>query len=59
MNPIINLGFISIHLYSICLMVAVIIGYNLIIRESVRHGFNADDAGNKAGENSLTLDVTL
>ena len=46
MNPIINLGFISIHLYSICLMVAVIIGYNLIIRESVRHGFNADEASN-------------
>ena len=46
MNPIINLGFISIHLYSICLMVAVIIGYNLIVRESVRHGFNAEEASN-------------
>ena len=42
MNPVISLGFISIHLYSICLMIAVILGYNLIIRESVRHGFDAE-----------------
>ncbi|MBR3230392.1 MAG: prolipoprotein diacylglyceryl transferase [Bacilli bacterium] len=46
MNPIINLGFISIHLYSICLMIAVIIGYNLIVKESVRHGFDFEEASN-------------
>lgn len=46
MNSVINLGFISIHLYSICLMIAVLLGYNLIVRESVRHGFNDDDIGN-------------
>lgn len=46
MNSVINLGFISIHLYSICLMIAVLLGYNLIVRESVRHGFNDDDISN-------------
>ena len=46
MNPVISLGFISIHLYSICLMIAVILGFNLIIRESVRHGFDAEDISN-------------
>ena len=46
MSSVINLGFISIHLYSICLIVAVILGYNLIIRESIRHGFNSEDVSN-------------
>ena len=46
MNPVISLGFISIHLYSICLMVGVIVGYYLIVRESGRHGFDIDDVGN-------------
>ena len=28
------------------LLIAVLLGYNLIVRESVRHGFNDDDIGN-------------
>ena len=46
MSPVINLGFISIHLYSICLMIAVALGYSLIIRESKRHGFDGEEIGN-------------
>ena len=46
MNPIINLGFISIHLYSICLMIAIFLGFSLIVRESVRHGFDSEDISN-------------
>ena len=46
MSPVINLGFISIHLYSICLMIAVALGYNLIICESKRHGFDGEEIGN-------------
>ena len=46
MNSIINLGFISIHLYSVCLMIAVILGYSLIVKESKRHGFNEEDVSN-------------
>ena len=46
MSSAINLGFISVHLYSICLMIAVILGYNLIVRESVRHGFNDEYVSN-------------
>ena len=46
MSSVINLGFISVHLYSICLMIAVILGYNLIVRESVRHGFNDEYVSN-------------
>ena len=46
MSSVINLGFVSIHLYSICLMIAIIIGYELIVKESACHGFNKDDIGN-------------
>lgn len=46
MNPVINIGFISIHLYSICLMVAVMFGYNLIIREGEKHGFDSENISN-------------
>lgn len=43
MNPVIRIGFFSVHLYSICLMIAVIVGYTIIVRESVKRGFDKDD----------------
>ena len=46
MNSVINLGFISIHMYSICLMIAVLLGYNLIVHESKNHGFDGEEIGN-------------
>jgi len=40
MDPVINLGFISIHIYSICLFIAILLGSNLVIREAKRHGIS-------------------
>lgn len=42
MNPIINLGIISVHWYSIILLVAIMFGSNLVIKEAKRHGFEED-----------------
>ena len=42
MDPIINLGIISIHWYSILLFIAILIGSNLAIKEAKRHGFEED-----------------
>ena len=42
MNPIINLGIISIHWYSVLLFIAILIGSNLAIKEAKRHGFEED-----------------
>lgn len=40
MNPIIDLGIISIHWYSIILFIAILIGSDLAIKEAKRHGFD-------------------
>ena len=40
----IDLGFISIHIYSICILLGVIIGYVLFVKEAQRHGINKSDA---------------
>ena len=42
MEPIINLGIISIHWYSIILFIAILIGSNLAIKEAKKHGFEED-----------------
>lgn len=42
MNPIINLGVVSIHWYSIILFIAILVGSDLIIKEAKRHGFEED-----------------
>ncbi len=42
MNPTIDLGFISIHYYSLFLFFAIIIGGGLVIRESKKFGFSED-----------------
>ena len=39
MDPIINLGIVSIHWYSIILFIAILVGSNLAIKEAKRHGF--------------------
>ena len=42
MDPIINLGIVSIHWYSIILFIAILVGSNLAIKEAKRHGFEED-----------------
>ena len=42
MDPIINIGFISIHWYSVFIFIAILIGSNLAIKEAKRHGFEED-----------------
>ena len=42
MDPIIDLGIISIHWYSIILFIAILIGSNLAIKEAKKHGFEED-----------------
>ena len=42
MEPIIDLGIISIHWYSILLFIAILLGSNLAIKEAKRHGFEED-----------------
>ncbi len=42
MNPTIDLGFISIHYYSLFLFLAIIIGGQLVIKEAKKFGFNED-----------------
>ena len=44
MNSVINIGFITIHLYSICILVGVLIGYHLFVREATMHGIKKEDA---------------
>ena len=39
MDPIIEIGFISIHWYSIILFIAILVGSNLAIKEAKRHGY--------------------
>lgn len=39
----IKLGFISIHLYSVCLLIGMGIGYLLIVNEAKKHGFKKSD----------------
>lgn len=42
MEPIIDLGIISIHWYSILLFIAILIGSNLAIKEAKKQGFEED-----------------
>ena len=42
MEPIIDLGIISIHWYSILLFIAILLGSNLAIKEAKKHGFEED-----------------
>lgn len=42
MNPVIDLGFISIHWYSIFIFLGIIVGGQLIIKESKKFGFEED-----------------
>ena len=42
MDPIINIGFISIHWYSVFIFIAILIGSNLAIKEAKKHGFEED-----------------
>ena len=42
MEPIIDLGIISIHWYSIFLFIAILIGSNLAIKEAKKQGFEED-----------------
>ncbi len=42
MNPIIDLGFISIHWYSIILFIGIIVGAQIVIQEAKKRGFQED-----------------
>lgn len=42
MNPVIDLGFISIHWYSIFIFLGIVIGGWLVIKESKKFGFEED-----------------
>lgn len=42
MNPVIDLGFISIHWYSIFIFLGIIVGGQIIIKESKKFGFEED-----------------
>ena len=42
MSPIIDLGIITIHWYSILIFIAILLGSNLAIKEAKRHGYNED-----------------
>ena len=42
MSPIIDLGIITIHWYSILIFLAILIGSNLAIKEAKRHGYDED-----------------
>jgi len=42
MNPVIDLGFISIHYYSLFIFLAIIIGGQIVISEAKKFGFSED-----------------
>ena len=42
MNPVINLGIISIHWYSLFIFLGIILGSEIVIKEAKRHGFTED-----------------
>ena len=42
MDPIINLGIISIHWYSVFIFIGILIGSNLAIKEAKKHGYEED-----------------
>ena len=46
MNSVFNIGPFSIHLYSICLMLAVITGYTIIVKEAKNKGYNEESISN-------------
>lgn len=39
MDPVINLGIIEIHWYSICLFIAILLGSNVVIKEAKKFGY--------------------
>ena len=43
MNPNLDLGFISVHLYSICIFIGMLIGSFLVLREAKKQNINEDD----------------
>lgn len=42
MKPIIDLGIIEVHWYSILIFIAILIGSNLAIKEAKKHGYEED-----------------
>lgn len=46
MNSVINLGFISIHIYSICILIGMIFGYLIFTHEAKKNDIKEDDASN-------------
>ncbi len=42
MKPIIDLGIIEVHWYSILIFIAILLGSNLAIKEAKRHGYEED-----------------
>ena len=39
----INLGFFTIHIYSICLIIGIFFGYYFTLKESINHGFDKEE----------------
>ena len=46
MNSTIDLGFVSIHLYSICILLGILVGSSIIIKESKKHGIDEEKITN-------------
>lgn len=44
MSSIIKIGFFSVHIYSICILIGIIVGYSLFIREAMSHGIKKNEA---------------
>ncbi|MBR3898093.1 MAG: prolipoprotein diacylglyceryl transferase [Bacilli bacterium] len=42
----IDLGFVSIRLYSICILIGIVLGYFLITKEASKHGYKKEDVSN-------------
>lgn len=40
---VIDLGFFTIHLYSVCLIIGIFLGYYITLNESVKHGFDKEE----------------
>ncbi len=43
MKSVITVGFINIHIYSICILIGILIAYKLILKESGRQGIKEND----------------
>ncbi|MBR3198772.1 MAG: prolipoprotein diacylglyceryl transferase [Bacilli bacterium] len=42
MKSVIDLGFVSIHIYSLCILIGVLLSFYLILKESEKHGFDKE-----------------